>query len=387
MGERGEPLPEFDAWDSTYIPVFEGLQKPVNDLQGALGAFDNGAIALGEEAMSIAAEIEAFHLRTLEELGLLDLWRDSVAPRTPQEWLPYAQQVLERAVIGLDPADLTGAVVISSIDSPSMIIVSHPEPGPAPIAVHSERLDESSAEEDGRHAAPEPVDPPTGPIKMQSERPDEASLARLTTAEFIEKLDREREVVDGTAFHMYTDMLIDVASPPPPPFLDFGARESLEGVITAQTIREGVARIPAESASSSAHATVTDTGTPTLPEKPSPVSRRRGRRRRSHEAAEECTGTGLCKTGCIVQPPQAAEEPPVVELPPIPPHLIPELSDAEMDTLLDVPIKFWVCPDEEHHDLRDDQGEKLPTVAWEGEVARCLTPGCEHTNAEGSATA
>jgi hypothetical protein len=370
---REQPLPEFDPWDPSYTPKFEGLQKPLNDLHLAMGAFDDGALAAGEEAMGIAADIEAFHFRALEDLNLLDLWRDPDAPRTPAEWFPYAQQVLAEAVIGLDPADLTAAVVISDIESPSVLVVSRSEP-PA-VKVQSERLDEVPISE----PAPEPS---AVTVRSNLEGP-----AHAMPPEFVERLEQERAV---------------------PLTLNYSAREVLHGLITAQMIREGVAQLSItdttrydangderdpgvramlagmDVAVERTQAAVVDTGTPLAQEKPSPVPRKRGRRRRSHDVTEECTGTGLCKDGpCVVRPP-VDEERQEVELPPIPPALIPELTDAEMDALLDIPIKFWVCPNSEHHDLRDDQGGILPSVAWDGDVARCLAPDCEHTNAEQS---
>lgn len=330
MELRGQPLPEFDPWDPTYVPTFEGLQKPMNDLQQALGSFDSGGIALGETAMDIAAEIEAFHLHALQELELRlpEAFLDPHAPRTALEWFAHARTTLAKATAVIDPAELQAAVVISDVDSSSMIIVAQPPTvTPAPIEVQSERIDET----------------PTARLMVPS------------------------AVIENTAFRTYADMLIDATSPPPA--LDYGAREALGGLITAEAIRGGVAKISAS---------VVDSGTPER--KPTPAPRKRGHRRRSHDVTEECTGTGLCKTGCIVRPP--AEESQMVELPPIAPGTMPELSDAEMDELLNVPIRFWVCPVVEHHDPRDDQGGMLASVEWRDEVAYCLAPECGRTSAD-----
>lgn len=350
MSARSAPLPEFDPWDPTYVPKFEGLQKPVNDLQQALGAFDNGGIALGETALDIAAEIEAFHLHALQELGLTlprSFLVDPHAPRTALEWFAHARATLAEAAAVIDPAELQAAVVISDIDSSSMIIVARPAEPPAPIEVQSERLDGTPAAEPVQEHADEHV----------TVLPDTAGTSVMPQA-FIEHL---REQAAASA---------------PSPTLHYSARDALDGLITAEAIKDGVAKISVP---------VADAGTPV--QKPSPVPRKRGgRRRRSHEAVEACTGTGLCKTGCIVQPPQTAEEPLAAELPPIPPELTPALSDAEMDTLLDIPIRFWVCPEPAHHDLRDEQGDILATVEWRGEVAYCLASQCGRSSADGEAS-
>ena len=53
------------------------------------------------------------------------------------------------------------------------------------------------------------------------------------------------------------------------------------------------------------------------------------------------------------------------------------MSDEELKPLwelfdLDVPVRFWVCPIDEH---RERKG--VVTVEWDGDVAHCTYPGCE----------
>lgn len=47
-----------------------------------------------------------------------------------------------------------------------------------------------------------------------------------------------------------------------------------------------------------------------------------------------------------------------------------------------VRLKFWMCPDG-HSDRRPgDPFPDGPTVVWDGDVARCTSPGCDRTSAD-----
>lgn len=47
------------------------------------------------------------------------------------------------------------------------------------------------------------------------------------------------------------------------------------------------------------------------------------------------------------------------------------------------PVQVWVCPRKGHQDRgRDDAGVLLPTVEWRGDVAYCLTPGCNRSSVD-----
>ncbi|MFF0822373.1 hypothetical protein ACFYUR_18585 [Micromonospora haikouensis] len=60
--------------------------------------------------------------------------------------------------------------------------------------------------------------------------------------------------------------------------------------------------------------------------------------------------------------------------------------DEMLDALGGVRIRFWMCPIPGHSDRTGPDGRPVVTVEWDGDVARCTTPGCERTNQTSEAT-
>jgi hypothetical protein len=56
-------------------------------------------------------------------------------------------------------------------------------------------------------------------------------------------------------------------------------------------------------------------------------------------------------------------------------EFLAELGDAH--------VRFWVCPISGHSEGTWRTDRMTPTVEWNGNVARCLAPGCARTSKSG----
>lgn len=281
LAERGEPLPEFDAWDPDYVPHFQGLEAEASTLSAAVRAFSHGTSSMMENFQDLSEEIARLHQEAREALGI----------PAPSDALVLADPSVDEALVQARAEHFQQMITSlrSGVTRGHHAIEQHAVPT---IKADSERIDPSEM---------------TGPIPP---------LADLYLA------------ADGTVTANETDN---------------GPRQAAMQELATRVNGEPTIAEKARAAYETQQVPITDTGTP------------KGRKLPINAKPR----TVVHHT--IILPTEGVLEP----LP---------------DTLLDIPIQFWVCPIPEHGDRHDENGKPLPTVEWVGDVARCLAPGCENTN-------